>query len=139
MITRRRTGGAAVAISLLLVSAPAWSTRSRNATEAAPTPGEGPAAGGSTGSDGAPGPADRAMMSGMSTMQRTMSDAPMTGDPDRDFVAMMEPHHQGAIDMARVELRYGRDPTLRRMAGEIVAAQEREIAAMRAWQAAHPE
>ena len=139
MITRRRTGGAAVAISLLLVSAPAWSARSRNATEAAPAPGERPAAGGSTGSGGAAGPADRAMMSGMSTMQRTMSDAPMTGDPDRDFVAMMEPHHQGAIDMARVELRYGRDPTLRRMAGEIVAAQEREIAAMRAWQAAHPE
>lgn len=70
-------------------------------------------------------------------MNEAMSAAPMTGDPDRDFVSMMVPHHQGAIDMAQVELRYGKDPILRRMAEDIVAAQQKEIAEMRRWQAKH--
>ena len=82
-------------------------------------------------------PADRAMTAGMDSMNHAMAAAPVTGDPDRDFVAMMMPHHQGAIDMARTELRYGRDPALRRLARGIVAAQVREIAAMRRWQSAH--
>ncbi len=82
-------------------------------------------------------PADRAMMAGMQQMNQAMGDAPMTGDPDRDFVAMMMPHHQGAVDMARVELQYGKDPALRRLARAIVAAQETEIAEMRRWQAKH--
>ena len=82
--------------------------------------------------------ADQAMADAMSKMSQAMSAAPMTGDPDRDFVAMMIPHHQGAIDMAQSELRYGKDPVLRRMARDIVAAQEKEIAAMKSWQARHP-
>ena len=84
------------------------------------------------------GPAADAMMSGMDTMSRAMKSAPMTGDADRDFVSMMMPHHQGAIDMARVQLKYGKDPLLRKMAMEIVAAQEHEIAAMQQWQESHP-
>jgi hypothetical protein len=53
-----------------------------------------------------------------------------SGDVDADFVAMMVPHHQGAIEMAQAELRYGRNETLRRMAQEIIVTQQQEIAAM---------
>jgi uncharacterized protein (DUF305 family) len=54
-----------------------------------------------------------------------------SGDIDKDFVAMMTPHHQGAIAMAQAELRYGRNEQLRRMAQEIIVTQQQEIAAMR--------
>src|SRR5215472_7174606 len=54
-----------------------------------------------------------------------------SGDVDADFVAMMVPHHQGAIEMARAELRYGHNEQLRRMAQEIIVTQQQEIAAMR--------
>ena len=54
-----------------------------------------------------------------------------TGDIDRDFVAMMAPHHQGAIDMATSELRYGKNEQLRRIAQEIIVDQMQEIAAMK--------
>ncbi len=84
------------------------------------------------------GTADRDMMAGMAKMNRDMTAAPATGDADRDFVAMMIPHHQGAIDMAEVELRYGKDPALHRLARDIVAAQKKEIAMMRRWQVTHP-
>ncbi|MCQ8241623.1 CopM family metallochaperone [Rhizosaccharibacter radicis] len=84
-----------------------------------------------------PSPADRTMMDGMARMQHDMDAAPMTGDPDKDFVAMMLPHHQGAVDMAEVELRYGHDPQMRRLAAGIVKAQRTEIDEMRRWQAAH--
>jgi hypothetical protein len=54
-----------------------------------------------------------------------------SGDIDRDFVAMMSPHHQGAIDMAISELRYGKNEQLRRIAQEIIVDQMQEIAAMK--------
>lgn len=53
-----------------------------------------------------------------------------SGDPDRDFAKMMIPHHQGAIDMAEIELRYGKDERLRRLAQGIIVEQRQEIAVM---------
>ena len=66
----------------------------------------------------------------MNKMMADMTIKP-TGDVDRDFVAMMVPHHQGAIDMARAELKYGRNEQLRRLSQEIIVTQQQEIAAMR--------
>jgi Domain of unknown function (DUF305) len=65
-------------------------------------------------------------------MNRMMADMTIkpSGDIDRDFVTMMVPHHQGAIDMAKAELEYGHSEQLRRMAQQIVAAQQKEIATM---------
>jgi hypothetical protein len=66
----------------------------------------------------------------MDRMMAGMAAKP-TGDIDRDFVAMMAPHHQGAIEMAQAELRYGKNEQLRRIAQEIIVEQLQEIAAMR--------
>ena len=74
---------------------------------------------------------EREMMESMKKMDKDMMTVPMTGDPDHDFAAMMIPHHQGAVDMAKVELIYGKDPVLRRLAQEIIVTQEQEIEVMR--------
>ena len=66
----------------------------------------------------------------MKTMMTDMAVKP-TGDADADFAAMMIPHHQGAIDMAKAELKYGKNPTLRRLAQKIIVDQQREIVVMR--------
>ena len=86
---------------------------------------------------GTESPSTTAYMQAMQTMDRGMA-IPYTGDADRDFVAGMIPHHQGAVDMAKVELRYGHDPALHKLASDIIASQEKQIAFMRAWQASHP-
>jgi hypothetical protein len=69
-------------------------------------------------------------ISAMTKMMVDMGIKP-SGDVDTDFVAMMVPHHQGAIEMAQAELRYGHNESLRRMAQEIIVTQQQEIAAMR--------
>jgi uncharacterized protein (DUF305 family) len=66
----------------------------------------------------------------ISTMTLGLTADP-TGDVDRDFVALMMPHHQGAIDMARAELKYGHNEELRRSAQSIIAEREQEMSAMR--------
>jgi hypothetical protein len=69
----------------------------------------------------------------VAAMDRMMADMTVkpTGDVDKDFVAMMVPHHQGAVDMAKAELKYGHNVQLRQLAQTIVAAQQKEIMAMR--------
>ena len=79
-----------------------------------------------------PAPFARAMHAAMQRMMAAMHAAPPSGDPDRDFLAMMVPHHEGAIEMARLLLLHGRDPLTRQLAEEIIAGQATETAAMRA-------
>ena len=69
------------------------------------------------------------MMRAMERMHKDMNIAP-SGDPDRDFAAMMIPHHQGAIEMARLELQFGKSPVLRRLAQGIIVEQLQEIEVM---------
>lgn len=75
----------------------------------------------------------REVNSSMQKMNRGMDAAPMNGDVDHDFAEMMIPHHAGALDMAKAELRSGKDPVMRRMAQEILVEQQSEIDAMNLW------
>ncbi|MBR0666938.1 DUF305 domain-containing protein [Roseomonas hellenica] len=77
-------------------------------------------------------PFARAMAEAMARMMAAMHGAPPSGDPDKDFLAMMAPHHQGAIEMARLLLLHGRDPLTRQLAEEIIAGQTIEVQAMQA-------
>jgi uncharacterized protein (DUF305 family) len=83
-------------------------------------------------------PSTKAYRDAMAKMDRGMN-IPYTGNADRDFVAGMIPHHNGAIDMAQVELQYGTDPTLKKLAQQIIAAQREEIAFMQQWQTKHAQ
>ena len=77
--------------------------------------------------------ADKEMMAAMMRMQQSMMALKTTGNPDRDFMMMMIPHHRAAIDMATVELKYGKDNKVKVLAKAIISAQQHEIGEMSKW------
>lgn len=77
--------------------------------------------------------AGKAYMNAMTMMEGPMMQAVQTGDPDIAFVKAMIPHHQGAIDMAKAVLQYGKDARVKEWANQIIKAQEVEIAQMQEW------
>jgi uncharacterized protein (DUF305 family) len=90
-----------------------------------------------SGSSAGSSPATQAFQEADQKMMQQMSAPPYTGDADKDFVAHMLPHHQGAVDMAEVELKYGKDPEMKKLASNIVKTQKEEIAVMKRWLAKH--
>jgi len=82
------------------------------------------------------GASSKAFNDAMGKMHKDMM-ITYSGNADADFVRGMIPHHQGAIDMAKVELKYGKDPELRKLAQAVVTAQEAEIKEMNAWLKKH--
>jgi uncharacterized protein (DUF305 family) len=77
-------------------------------------------------------PAAQAFKAANDKMHADMN-IPLTGHVDRDFMQGMIPHHQGAIDMARIVLQYGSDPEVRKLAQAVIDAQDKEIAEMQDW------
>jgi uncharacterized protein (DUF305 family) len=77
-------------------------------------------------------PASKALSEANMRMHADMN-LPLTGDPDADFIRGMIPHHQGAVDMAKIVLQFGKDPETKKLAENIIASQEKEITMMREW------
>ncbi|WP_407654859.1 DUF305 domain-containing protein [Brenneria populi] len=86
-----------------------------------------------------PTDSQQSYMQGMDQMHARMQEGMQSGDPDVAFAKGMIAHHQGAIDMAKTELKYGKDPELRKLAEDIIKAQQPEIDQMQAWLAKHGE
>ena len=84
-------------------------------------------------------PSTEGYKAAMDKMHADMMASEYTGNADVDFVKGMIPHHQGAIDMAKVVLQYGKDDKVKSWANQIIAAQEKEIAEMQDWLKAHGE
>ena len=84
------------------------------------------------GPKGDTGPSSQAYSGAMNKMHQDM-DIEYSGNPDVDFVRGMIPHHQGAIDMAKTVLAFGKDPAIRKLAEDVIKAQENEVAFMREW------
>ncbi|MDI7066462.1 DUF305 domain-containing protein, partial [Klebsiella pneumoniae] len=77
----------------------------------------------SSSTDAGSGPSTQAFKDADQKMMKDMSAPSYTGDADKDFVAHMIPHHKGAVSMAKVELKYGKDPDMKRLAKNIIKAQ----------------
>ena len=93
---------------------------------------------GATGSSAESSPSTSAYKMLMMKMHEDQQQVGFTGDPDQDFARHMARHHQGGIDMAQVELQYGRDPQLRELAEKMIAEQQKEIGILQKWLDAHP-
>lgn len=94
--------------------------------------GSGSAAGHAAQAKGDDSPSSKAFAEANAKMHKEM-DIVFSGDADVDFVKGMIPHHAGAVDMARIVIKYGKDPDLKKLAESIISAQESEIVFMRAW------
>jgi len=88
---------------------------------------------------GKPSPNSMEMHQSMMKGRKGMESMPMSGDTDRDFAMMMKMHHEGALDMAEVELKHGKDAKLRAMAKDIIKSQKKEIKQFDEWLAKHKE
>ncbi len=77
------------------------------------------------------------MRGSMAGMMKSMDTMKMTGNTDKDFATMMKMHHQGAIDMAKMELQSGKDAKMRAMAKRIIVEQQKEIKAFDKWLETH--
>lgn len=91
----------------------------------------------STSSEAMKGNRPMDMRGSMMNMRKHMDAMKSSGDIDYDFAAMMRIHHQGAVDMAELELKKGKDPKMQQMAKDIIAAQNKEIAEFDKWLAQH--
>jgi len=111
----------ALALSVALAAAPAMAQQSQGMQHDMPNT-----------------PASRAYMQSMEKMNKAMMSQPMTGDADHDFASMMRSHHQAAVDMAKVEIQYGKDPAMKKMAEKVVADQSKEIKQLDTWLDRHP-
>lgn len=123
-----KTSPLALALTLALAlgsAAPAFAQMKMDGHPMPPAPG---AAGNAAG---------EAYMQSMKVMDDAMKNAAMTGDPSKDFVIMMKPHHQAAVEMAQAYLKYGKDPMLTKMANDIIKSQNEEIGQMDQWMKAH--
>jgi uncharacterized protein (DUF305 family) len=78
-------------------------------------------------------PAWSELIASMEKMHMAMGAVAQSGNSDIDFVRLMLPHHQAAIDMSKTQLLYGRDPQMRRLAQEIITDQQSEIELMQRW------
>lgn len=126
MIMTRRTI-ALSAILLLSAAAPGFAQSGHSGHDM----------GGMSTSEGASSPAAKAYIEAMDKMHEAMGKMEYSGNADVDFARGMIPHHQAAIDMAKIQLEHGKDPELRKLSEEIIAAQEREIKQLEDWLAAH--
>ena len=77
--------------------------------------------------------ADTSMMNAMQKMNQSMKDIKLTGNQDHDFIVLMIPHHEAAIKMSQVELKYGKDPRVKEVAEGVLKGQSKDVKHMKKW------